>query len=306
MASKDQLHGVYGAPPPELAPVDPGAAQLSPQVPGAVALEDIPPAGLQSLVMLAPPGTVERRYAVALGLRALAAGAPLTLLAAKDRGGSRLRKELEAFGCAVAETSRRHHRICVTHRPEAPMGLDQAIAEGAPRLIQSLGLWSQPGVFSWDRIDPGSALLLQHMPAMAGEGADLGCGLGLLARAVLAAPQVKRLTLIDNDRRAADAARRNIQDPRADIVWADATGRDVVLEGLDFVVMNPPFHDGGEEDRSLGQRFIQRACQVLRRGGVLWFVANRHLPYEAILTPVFSTVERRADSGGYKVFEARK
>ena len=257
--------------------------------------------------MLAPPGTVERRYAVALGLRALAIGAPLILLAPKDKGGSRLRKELEAFGCAVVETSRRHHRICVTCRPETLAGLDQAIAEGAPRLIETLGLWSQPGVFSWDRIDPGSALLLLHMPAMAGEGADLGCGLGLLARAVLAAPQVKRLTLIDNDRRAVEAARRNVEDPRAVLVWADATGRDVTLEGLDFVVMNPPFHDdGGEESRSLGQRFIQRACQVLRRGGVLWFVANRHLPYEAILTPVFSTVERRADSGGYKVFEARK
>ena len=306
MASGEFHHGVYGAPPPELAPIEPGAVQLSPQVPGAPALEDLRPGALKSLVMLAPPGTVERRYAVALGLRALAPGAPLILLAAKDRGGSRLRKELEAFGCTVVETSRRHHRICATHRPEAPAGLDQAIAEGAPRLIDELGLWSQPGVFSWDRIDPGSALLLQHMPAMAGEGADLGCGLGVLARAVLAAPQVKRLTLIDSDRRAVETARRNIQDPRAVIAWADAAGRDVAMEGLDFVVMNPPFHDGGEEDRGLGQRFIQRACQVLRRGGVLWFVANRHLPYEAILTPLFATVERRADSGGYKVFEARK
>ena len=306
MASGNLLHGVYGAPPPELAPVEPGAVQLSPLVPGATALEELEPGALSSLTMLAPPGTVERRYAVALGLRALAPGAPLTLLAAKDKGGSRLRKELEAFGCKVVETSRRHHRICATPRPDEPIGIDEAIAEGAPRMIEALGLWSQPGVFSWDRVDPGSALLLKHMPAMAGAGADLGCGLGVLAQAVLAASQVKRLTLIDSDRRAVESARRNIEDARAVIEWADATGRDVALEGLDFVVMNPPFHDGGEEDRSLGQRFIQRACQVLRRGGVLWFVANRHLPYEAVLAPLFATVERRADTGGYKVFEARK
>ena len=123
---------------------------------------------------------------------------------------------------------------------------------------------------------------------------------------MLAGPKVKRLVLIDNDRRAIEAARRNIDDPRAMFEWADATGGDVALEGLDFVVMNPPFHDGGAEDRALGQRFIQRACQVLRRSGSLWMVANRHLPYEAILGPLFTTVERRAAGGGYKVFEARK
>ncbi len=161
-------------------------------------------------------------------------------------------------------------------------------------------------MFSWDRIDPGSALLLKTMPAMAGEGADLGCGIGVLAQAVLAAPKVQRLALIDSDRRAVEAARHNVTDPRATIDWADATGPAVALEGLDFVVMNPPFHDGGAEDRNLGQRFIQRASRILRRGGTCWMVANQHLPYEAILKPLFASVERRANAGGYKVFEAKK
>ena len=35
------------------------------------------------------------------------------------------------------------------------------------------------------------------------------------------------------------------------------------LQDLDFVVMNPPFHDGGTEDRSLGEAFIRRAAAVL-------------------------------------------
>ncbi|MDB5460780.1 MAG: rsmC [Caulobacteraceae bacterium] len=298
---------VYGAPPRELAERERAAVQVSPLVPGAAALEDFAPGSLSEVVMLAPPGTVERRYAVALALRALAPGAALTVMAPKDRGGSRLKKELEAFGCAVDETAKRHHRICVAERPAAPVGLDGAVADGAPRRVEALQLWSQPGVFSWDRIDPGTALLLKQLPALAGKGADLGCGVGVLARAVLAAPGVTRLDLIDNDRRAVDAARRNIDDPRAAIAWADATGDAVPLEGLDFVVMNPPFHDGGTEDKALGQRFIQRAHQALRKGGTLWLVANMHLPYEPILTPLFAKVERRADGGGgYKVFEARK
>lgn len=297
---------LYGLPSAEIVERSPQAVQVSPLIPGSAALEDMAPGSLSEVMMLAPPGTAERRYAMALALRALEAGGRFIAAAPKDKGGSRLKKELEAFGGDVEDSPRRHHRICALRRPAEPQGLDQAIAEGAPRLDAGLGLWTQPGVFSWDRVDPGSALLLQHLPPLAGRGADLGCGLGVLARRILANPEVGSLSMIDIDRRAVDCARRNVDDPRAEIAWADATGPAAPLEGLDFVVMNPPFHDGGGEDRALGQRFIRRAHEILRKGGVLWLVANRHLPYEPVLEPLFARVERRADSGGYKVFEARK
>jgi 16S rRNA (guanine1207-N2)-methyltransferase len=295
---------VYGAPPAELAIVPAGAVQVSPLVPGSASLEAMEPESLAAMVMAAPPGTVERRYVLALALWALKPRAVLTAMAPKDKGGARLGKELEAFGCAVEETGRRHQRICNVIRPTALTGLDAAIAAGAPRGVEGLG-WTQPGMFSWDRPDPGSTLLVSALPPLAGHGADLGCGSGLLAQAVLAAPKVTRLDLIDVDRRAIEAARRNVEDPRATFHWADAR-RDPALEGLDFVVTNPPFHDGGAEDKALGQAFIRRAHEVLRKGGVLWLVANRHLPYEGVLTPLFTRVTPKGDAGGFKVFEARK
>lgn len=297
---------LYGLPPAGLVERDAKAVQVSPLFPGSLALEDMTPGALSEMVMLAPPGTAERRYAMALALKALAPGGKFTVMAAKDKGGSRLKKELAAFGASADDNPRRHHRICTVERPDLLHGLDLAIAEGAPRLDPDLGLWTQPGVFSWDRPDPGTVLLLQHLPPLTGRGADLGCGVGLLARKVLAEQGVASLAMIDIDRRATDCARRNLDDPRVQIAWADATGPDAPLDGLDFVVMNPPFHDGGAEDRSLGQRFIRRAHEILRKGGVLWLVANRHLPYEPVLEPLFGRLNRRADSGGYKVFEARK
>jgi 16S rRNA (guanine1207-N2)-methyltransferase len=73
---------------------------------------------------------------------------------------------------------------------------------------------------------------------------------------------------------------------------------------LNFVVMNAPFHDGGAEDRSLGQSFIKRAADSLKIGGSAWIVANRHLPYEAMLNALFKRVTTVVSEEGYKVFEA--
>lgn len=295
---------VYGFPPAALAEVPAGARQSSPLVPGSAPLEDA--RELDEVVMLAPPGTQERRYSLALALRALKPGGLFTALAPKDKGGSRLGRELAPFGCAVDETSKRHHRICVTRRPRDLVGIEDAIAQGAPRIVEQLGLWSQPGVFSWDRIDPGSALLASRLPALKGRGADLGCGIGVLAHTVLKSSAVTELHLVDIDGRAVEAARRNVDDPRARFDWADATGDEPCLTNLDFVVTNPPFHDAGAEDRSLGQAFIRRAAGAVRVGGACWLVANRHLPYESVLADAFKSVRLDIEVGGYKVYEARR
>ena len=297
---------VYGLPPAELAEVAADAAQVSPLIPGSDRLEDIAPGTVGHASVLAPAGTIERRYVLALSLRALAPGGTLVALAPKERGGARLGKELRGFGGAVAEEPRRHHRICTLTRPAALAGIEAAVAAGGPRHVDNLGLCTQPGIFSWDRLDPGSALLIANLPALKGRGADLGCGLGVLARAVLRSEAVTDLALIDIDRRAVEMARRNVADPRARVRWSDLRASDPALARLDFVVMNPPFHDGGGEDQALGRGFIARAAEALRPGGTLWLTANAHLPYEAPLRAAFRTVETVATAGGYKLFEARK
>jgi 16S rRNA (guanine1207-N2)-methyltransferase len=297
---------LYGAPAPGLVEVPRGAVQVSPLIPGSSDLAAMADKSAGAAVVLAPGGTLERDYVLAQTLRVVKPDGPVTVLAPKDKGGSRLRKVLEGFGCAVSEDARKHHRFCHTARPKAPQNLAEAIEVGGPQMLPDLGLWSQPGVFSWDRIDPGSARLLELLPKLAGRGADLGCGIGVLAGPILASPHVTELTCIDIDRRAVACAEHNLDDPRVRIIWADARLRDEDRSSLDFVVMNPPFHDGGSEDRALGVAFIQSAAQMLHRGGTCWIVANRHLPYEAGLAAAFAEVTVRADAGGYKIFEARK
>lgn len=297
---------LYGQADHDLAPSASDAVQLSPFIVGSTGLASVADESFNAVTVRAPAGAVERRFVLAQALRILAPGGRLTAFAPKDRGGLRLKKELQALGCEVGESARRHNRICLVVRPAEIKGLNEAIASGAPRRISDDGLWTQPGVFSWDRLDAGTNALLQVLPPFAGVGADFGSGIGILALNVLASPKVTKLTLVELDRRAVEVSKRNVTDPRAEFVWGDVRHDLGALTDLDFIVSNPPFHEGGDEDKTLGQAFITSAAASLRKGGLLWIVANRHLPYEAILGESFAKVRLVGEGGGYKVFEARK
>ncbi len=298
------IHAIYGEPPRGLVDIPPNAQQFSPLIPGSAQMKQFAQGSIADFIVQAPPGTLERRYVLARALSILAADSTLTAFARNDKGGSRIAKELEAFGCTVVETARAHHRIVTTICPATLTGIDEAITAGDPQQHPSHGLWTHPGVFSWDRLDAGSALLLKHLPVLTGTGADLGSGIGVLSRAVLQSPHVTALTLIDIDRRAIAMAEKNIDDWRAKFLWADL--RDLADSGLDFIVMNPPFHDNGMEDRALGQLFITRAAAMLKPGGQLWLIANRHMPYETLLEQHFSSNGVVAAEALYKVMMAVK
>lgn len=189
--------------------------------------------------------------------------------------------------------------------------LEDWLALDAPRKVLEGAYLSRPGIFAWDRIDPASQLLAEHLPdTLAGKGADLGAGFGFLSRTVLEkAPKVISMDLYEAEKRALDLAQQNLapfKGKRALAgIWSDVTKG--IEAPYDFIVSNPPFHQAGKADRAdVGQGFIRAAAQGLRSGGEFYMVANRHLPYEATLNEVFANVEMLADAGGYKVIRARK
>ncbi|ESQ75093.1 class I SAM-dependent methyltransferase [Asticcacaulis sp. AC402] len=169
------------------------------------------------------------------------------------------------------------------------------------------GLIGRPGLFAWDRIDAGSRLLAENLPMLSGKGADLGAGNGFLSREVLKlCPAVTHLTLFEAEARALPLARENLGEfgDRCDFHWHDVTKG--ITGPFDFIVMNPPFHTGRADRNDLGQGFIRSAAGALNKGGVLWMVANRHLPYEETLKAAFKTVITITDTPYYKVFKAVK
>ncbi|MBN8631804.1 MAG: class I SAM-dependent methyltransferase [Rhodobacterales bacterium] len=168
------------------------------------------------------------------------------------------------------------------------------------------GFQTLPGIFSADGPDRGSILLAAALPAkLGGKIADLGAGWGYLAAEILQRPGVKRLDLVEAEADALTCAQVNITDPRARFHWADATGwRPETL--LDAVVMNPPFHTGRAADPALGAAFIRAARRMLAPDGSLWLVANRHLPYDAVLADSFLDVKDVAGDGAFRVIHAIK
>ena len=168
------------------------------------------------------------------------------------------------------------------------------------------GRWQvRPGVFSADGADPGSVLLADAVPAvLSGRVADLGAGWGYLSARVLErCRDVSEIHLVEAQASALDCARANVADPRARFHWADATAFRPEAP-MDAVIMNPPFHSGRAAEPELGRRFIAAAAGMLRPGGHLWMVANRHLPYEAPLRAAFARVEEIGSDPGYKLFQA--
>ncbi|UYN93218.1 MAG: class I SAM-dependent methyltransferase [Enhydrobacter sp.] len=238
---------------------------------------------------------------IARGWALLAPGGRLICAGANADGAATLEKNVgKAFGLA-GSLPKFHGRVFWFDKGErAPPDHWRKLATLQPAGDGSFV--SQPGIFSWDRIDDGSALLAKHLPDdLAGHVADFGCGWGYLARAVLAgAPAIARIDLIDAEHRALEAARANVADPRASFHWLDLASEPAPAT-YDAIVCNPPFHAGRAAEPQLGQRVIEAAGRALKPGGRLYLVANRGLPYEPTLKRHFASFETLADNNKFRV-----
>lgn len=243
---------------------------------------------------------------VARGLEALAPGGLMVVAGAKSDGVDSLARQVGRALPLEGGFVKAHGRVVWLRRPQAlpepvaDWARDAALARNAD------GFLTAPGMFSPDHADPGSRRLAAHFPGrLAGRVADLGAGWGWLAQAALdAGPGIAALDLYEAEALALDAARANLDDPRVRFHWTDATGLGPGVPPYDWVITNPPFHQGRAGEPDLGAAFIAAAARILKPAGRLLLVANRQLPYEAALDATFRHVERLAEDGLYKVVAA--
>lgn len=230
-----------------------------------------------------------------------AIGGIVALNGDKTDGIEAIAREIRKRFNGVEVFSKAHGKLVWFTRPDSLPDMDDWQAR---EFEVKGGFWSYPGIFSSDGIDKGSAFLIEHLPVLKGRVADLGAGWGFLSHHVLHNEAVSQLDLVEADFHALEAAKRNITDPRATHHWMDALA--FAGKNYDTVVMNPPFHITRKADSGLGQDFIRKAASLLAPKGVLWMVANRNLPYEAVLEDTFQKVDTISQNGGFKVIQASR
>ncbi len=237
---------------------------------------------------------------LARALAALRPGGTLAVCGPNAMGGARLADDLAEMGVEGKSTAKHKCRLVVATKP-ATLDVARFAALDAPREVPAIGARSAPGVFAWDRIDPGTTLLLEALPPLTGYVADLGAGWGALSRAIQARNPGTALDALEADAIAVACLRANLPDVRA--LWHDVT-KGLPRKGYDAVVSNLPFHDARGENRALAAAFAVKAAEALKPGAAFYAVANAHLPYEKMLDAAFARVERLAERDGYKVFAA--
>lgn len=242
---------------------------------------------------------------IAEALRALPPGGLLVVDGQKTDGIEPLQRACQAISEPEATLAKAHGRLFVLRRPAVLPGVVADWAAGAAPARGPDGLWRRPGSFAADGPDPGSALLIAHLPPFAGRVVDLGAGSGALSLAALRSAAVTGVDLVEADHGALEDARANIADPRARFLWEDVA-RWRPDARYDAVICNPPFHAGRAAEPGLGLAFIRTAAAVLAPQGTFWMVANRRLPYERGLGEAFAEVRPLADARGFKVIRAAR
>ena len=165
-------------------------------------------------------------------------------------------------------------------------------------------------VFSRDSLDMGTRFFLQHLPARQDvcDIIDLGCGNGLLG--LIAAERNPSATIhfVDESFMAVASARENFY--RAFGQERNATFR--VGDGLndfepvsaDLILCNPPFHQHNTVGDQIAVSLFKQSRKVLKMGGELWVIGNRHLNYHVNLDRLFGKHTNVASNAKFVILKA--
>ncbi|MCL6526119.1 MAG: methyltransferase [Thermaceae bacterium] len=257
------------------------------------------------LVLPANRGTRYVELSLLGAARALRPGGRLWISGSKDRGFERYFKwaqELLGYGVLLERRGAVRVAVLEKERPTPPLG---RVWEGFEAEVygKRFAFRHLPGVFSARHLDPGSQMLLEHLPPELDSVLDLGGGYGALSLPLI--DRARAVTLVEDDWASVLSAEASLQ---ANALAASVYHSDVdeaLPEGQKFAILlaNPPFHVGGLVVLETARAFLEAAQARLERGGRFYLVANRFLPYEPLLAEGFAHVRTLAE-GKYKVLLA--
>jgi 16S rRNA (guanine1207-N2)-methyltransferase len=174
--------------------------------------------------------------------------------------------------------------------------------------------WTEGGVFSHERVDLGTRVLLREAPILPAHGQllDLGCGWGPIALAMALDSPAATVWAVDVNARAVALTADNAAALGLDGVRAclpDAVPSEVEF---DVIWSNPPIRIGKDALHSLLLQWIPR----LKADGVAYLVVQRNLGADSLHTWLETVlaqdperhydIRRLGSAKGYRVLEVRR
>ena len=173
-----------------------------------------------------------------------------------------------------------------------------------------LDLTTANGIFSPERVDTGTQVLLGNVPAPppGGNLLDLGCGWGPIALTLALESPHATVWAVDVNERALELVRRNAESLGLDNVNA-VTPADVPAEVRFMSIWsNPPIRVGKNELHAMMLSWLPR----LEPGTDAWLVVQRNLGSDSLHRwlqaelPQDFVVTRAVTNKGYRVLRARR
>ena len=165
-----------------------------------------------------------------------------------------------------------------------------------------LNLKQYSGVFSSEKVDPATQVLLEHVPATSDSDnvLDLACGNGVIAAYIQKQNPKTQLAILDDNFLAIASAKLNLGKENINYHWSDTVTacRD---QKFDLILCNPPFHFEYENTIDISLQLFKEAKNALKQNGAFYIVANTHLNYRTHLTKLFKEVSQVTESGKFEV-----
>lgn len=202
--------------------------------------------------------------------------------------------------------------ILVTRNPELNNNQSPYPDTFVLEINRELTIQNHANVFSRDRLDAGTRLLIENIPAADRyqQIADLGCGNGIIGIVAAEINPLAFLTFVDESYMAVASAQENFNHAfegqrKAHFQVANCLQK-VAGETMDLILNNPPFHQQYSVGDAIAWQMFVESRDRLNPGGELWVVGNRHLAYHAKLKKLFGNCEQVASNGKFVLLKAVK
>jgi len=172
-------------------------------------------------------------------------------------------------------------------------------------LGNKIRLYTASGLFSKERLDKGSLLLIENAQIKGKDVLDLGCGYGVVGISI-AKRYGSAVTFSDINSRAVEFTIKNCKlNSIKEYSAVQSDGFEDISRKFDHILLNPPQTAG----KDVCLRLIEESLEHLNHGGDLQIVARHNKGGKTLsehMRTVFGNLSVSAKSGGFWVYRAAR